>query len=251
MTQTHVYALDFDGVICDSAVETGIAGWKAASCLWPEMPEQCPAAIVKQFCQIRPVLETGYEAIYVVRLLFNQTSPEDILADFDSLKEALQTQLSQDIDDLKRLFGQTRDRWIHSDPEDWLANNPLFSGLQEKLTRVLRNFPCYIVTTKQERFVQQILSANDIHIPAENIYGLERQLKKDAVLVMLQEKHLKQTIQFIEDRLPPLLDAQKHPKLHNIQLYLADWGYNTEQDRQNARQHSIPVIGLEDFLADS
>jgi len=40
---THLfYALDFDGVICDSAVETGITGWKSACTLWQGMPETIP-----------------------------------------------------------------------------------------------------------------------------------------------------------------------------------------------------------------
>ena len=30
MNNSIIYALDFDGVICDSAVETAITGWKAA-----------------------------------------------------------------------------------------------------------------------------------------------------------------------------------------------------------------------------
>ncbi len=248
MTHSIVYALDFDGVICDSAVETGVAGWKAASRLWPDMPTQCPPAIVKQFCLVRPVLETGYEAIFVIRLLFNHTPTEDILADFDSLKQTVKRQLAQNTEDLKQLFGQTRDQWIDTDPEDWLANNPLFDGVKKKLTQTLKKTPCYIVTTKQERFVQQILSANDILIPQENIYGLERQLKKDAILLLLIKKHPEQIIHFVEDRLPPLLDAQNHPQLKDIQLYFADWGYNTETDKQSAREHSIPVIGLQDFL---
>ncbi len=251
MTKSIVYALDFDGVICDSAVETGVAGWKTASLLWPDMPEQCPPEIVKQFCQVRPVLETGYEAIFVIRLLFQQTGITEILAGFDSLKKIIENQLSQNTDDLKQLFGQTRDQWINSNLDDWLANNPLFEGIREKLVRTLQQHPCYIVTTKQERFVQHILSANDIHIPDQNIYGLERQLKKDAILVLLQQHHPEQIIHFVEDRLPPLLDVQQHPQLQKIQLFFADWGYNTEQDRQSAVDHSIPVISLQDFLAET
>jgi phosphoglycolate phosphatase-like HAD superfamily hydrolase len=249
MTQSIVYALDFDGVICDSAVETGVAGWKAASQLWSDMPKQCPPSIVNQFCQVRPVLETGYEAIFVIRLLFTNTSPQEILNDFNALKNTIEQQLSQNTNDLKRLFGQTRDQWIQSDPDDWLSNNPLFEGVQKKLAKILAKYPCYIVTTKQERFVQKILSANNIHFSDENIYGLERKLKKEAILLMLQQKHSEQTIYFFEDRLPPLLDVQQHPQLKNVQLFFADWGYNTDQDRQNAIDQSIQVISLQDFLS--
>ena len=44
MNNSIIYALDFDGVICDSAVETAITGWKAASSIWKDMPEAAPQA---------------------------------------------------------------------------------------------------------------------------------------------------------------------------------------------------------------
>ncbi len=251
MNQSIVYALDFDGVICDSAVETGVAGWKSARKIWPDMPESCPDAIVEQFCRARPVLETGYEAIFVIRLLFENISTESILADFEALKITHQKQLSINEDALKQLFGETRDQWIKSTAADWIKNNPLFPGVKEKLSAVLQNHPCYIVTTKQERFVQQILSANDIKISDQAIFGLERKLKKDAILLMLQQKHPDHTLYFVEDRLPPLLDVQRHPQLKTAQLFFADWGYNTPHDKKQAEAHSIQVIQLNEFLADA
>jgi len=249
MNQSIVYALDFDGVICDSAVETGVAGWKSARKIWPDMPESCPDTIIEQFCRARPVLETGYEAIFVIRLLFENISSESILADFEALKITLQKQLTLSEDELKQLFGETRDQWIKSAADDWIKNNPLFPGVKEKLSAVLQNYPCYIVTTKQERFVQQILSANDINIPDQAIFGLERKLKKDAILLMLQQKHPDQPLHFVEDRLPPLLDVQQHAQLKTTQLFFAAWGYNTADDKKQASVHSIHVIQLNDFLA--
>ena len=35
---SKLYALDFDGVICDSAVETAVTGWRVAQTLWDDMP---------------------------------------------------------------------------------------------------------------------------------------------------------------------------------------------------------------------
>ncbi|HIE02179.1 MAG TPA: HAD family hydrolase, partial [Thiotrichaceae bacterium] len=34
MQKPIVYALDFDGVICDSVIEITFAAWKAAQSLW-------------------------------------------------------------------------------------------------------------------------------------------------------------------------------------------------------------------------
>ncbi|HFD13311.1 MAG TPA: HAD family hydrolase, partial [Crenotrichaceae bacterium] len=51
----HIYALDFDGVICDSAVETGITGWKAATHVWNEMTGVLPdQVLLDAFRRVRP-----------------------------------------------------------------------------------------------------------------------------------------------------------------------------------------------------
>ena len=34
-TTTTIFALDFDGILVDSAAETGHSGWLAAKALWP------------------------------------------------------------------------------------------------------------------------------------------------------------------------------------------------------------------------
>ena len=36
MKQSVIYTLDFDGVVCDSAIETGISGWKAGATIWDD-----------------------------------------------------------------------------------------------------------------------------------------------------------------------------------------------------------------------
>ena len=82
MTHSTIYALDFDGVICDSAVETAITGWKAAGTLWGDMPTAAPQAIIEQFRLIRPMIETGYEAILAMRLLYLEESIEAICNDY-------------------------------------------------------------------------------------------------------------------------------------------------------------------------
>ena len=71
MKKSVIYALDFDGVICDSAIETGITGWKAAIQIWPDMKAPLPSTeLINQFRLARPVIETGFEAILIMRLLY-------------------------------------------------------------------------------------------------------------------------------------------------------------------------------------
>ena len=244
MSQATIYALDFDGVICDSAVETAITGWKAATYVWPDMKNTVPEeAHIEQFRTLRPQLETGYEAILYMRLLQQGESVASIRANIANFIQ----ELGADTALLKQLFGQTRDQWIERARDEWVAMNPLFEGVADKLQQ-LGGQPWYIVTTKQERFVEQILQASQVELPID-IYGLDRKMSKQAVLLELLEKHGQQKIRLIEDRLPTLEGVLANTQLNAIELQLVDWGYNTEQDRTSARAQGIKVVGLSEFLS--
>jgi phosphoglycolate phosphatase-like HAD superfamily hydrolase len=248
MAKIKIYALDFDGVICDSAIETGITGWKVASELWPDMPSAPPSDILEKFRQVRPVMETGYEAILIMRKLFEGIEPRVLLEQFNLQIKTIIRRDEIDIDGLKRRFGDMRDKWILDDLEQWILMNPLFIGLADKL-RKINPQNVYIITTKQERFVSQILKVNNIVFPYKHIYGLDRNLSKQQVLADLLRLHYQQDILFVEDRLPTLLNAISDDRLSEVQLFFADWGYNSEQDKATAKQQaSITTINLDEML---
>jgi phosphoglycolate phosphatase-like HAD superfamily hydrolase len=146
------------------------------------------------------------------------------------------------------LFGETRDRWISDDLDGWVKMNPLFSGVAEKLKNLTNQGVWYIVTTKQERFVSYILDAHQIKIPSDRVFGLDRKMSKEAVLLDLVEKHPKETLCFVEDRLPALLNVINNQGLMTVQLFFARWGYNTEKDILEAEQEVIELIQLDQFL---
>ena len=248
MNNSIIYALDFDGVICDSAVETAITGWKAASRIWNDMPKAAPSDLIDKFRLVRPLIETGYEAMLAMRLLFLEESVDAIYADYSNKIEALLTEAKVTIPELKKLFGETRDNWIENDLTDWINRNPLFANVASKLQRLGRQETWYVVTTKQERFVNQILKANAIELPDERIFGLDRNMNKVEVLKSLLKKHPEQAIYFVEDRLPTLINVLKTPQLATVKLIFALWGYNSADDKANATQQSITLQALTDFL---
>lgn len=248
MKQPIIYALDFDGVICDSAVETGITGWKAAKQIWNDLSTPLPSQqLIEKFRQVRPILETGYEAILLVRLLHDRETVETILNGFSELKQKVIKDNKLDITSLKKTFGATRDIWINDNLNDWVEMNPLFSGVTEKLQN-LGTQDWYIITTKQEHFVKQILTANQIQLADDQIFGLDRKLSKEAILIDLVKRHTPASIYFVEDRLPTLLNVLNNKELDSVKLFFALWGYNTAQDKLDAKQQAIESITLESFL---
>lgn len=245
MTVT-LFALDFDGVICDSALETGLSAWRAARQIWPELTTEIPTELLENFRCVRPALETGFEGILILRALLDGATVVSLLTDFSMQMNAVKRQYQLDDDVLKSLFGTVRDQWIGEDFSGWIANNPLYPGMADFL-REIPSEQLLIITTKQERFVSAILDANGIRVTAAQIYGLERQRSKNAILSEFAGQH-NGAICFVEDRLPTLHKVISEPRLNNIDLWLADWGYNTEDDRHKAEQNKrIKTLALADL----
>jgi phosphoglycolate phosphatase-like HAD superfamily hydrolase len=207
-----------------------------------------PTELIDQFRTIRPILETGYEAILLMRLLYQGEDEQDIFENYSNKTRQALIESGKEIDFLKQLFGETRDIWIKRDLNEWVDMNPLFPGVADKLRKLEQQAYWYIVTTKQERFVTQILQANGINLANDRIFGLGRNINKVEVLTELLAKHSQAEIYFIEDRLPTLVNVLGAKWLESIKLFLADWGYNTKQDIESAQSKSIKIIGIEGFL---
>ena len=81
----HLFALDFDGVVCDSVGESAVSAWRAAAAEWPGEFSSASGADRERVLQglraVRPVVETGYENLLLARLLLERAAePEAILA---------------------------------------------------------------------------------------------------------------------------------------------------------------------------
>lgn len=250
MGNEFLYALDFDGVICDSALETGLAGWKAAGKIWPNLDQKNPPeGLIERFKQVRPAMETGFESILLIKMLIDGEHPEVLLGDFVNKKIKIMEYEDLDEEQLKVIFGQTRDDWVKTDLAQWIQMNPLYQDVVEKIKKLAEAQNCYVVTTKQERFVKQILTANKIQLDESRIYGMEKKMSKENILKRLIQQYPDKTILFLEDRLPALLAVKENGYLESILLNLADWGYNTEKDKRDAREAGINVISQNDFIA--
>jgi len=245
MTAT-IYALDFDGVICDSALETGLSAWRAALRIWPELPAQIPDTVLAGFREVRPALETGFESILIQRCLYDGMPASALLDDFSSQIDNVRQRFQLRNETLKSLFGEVRDSWITDDFASWIANNPLYPGIADFL-RQIPSAQLFIITTKQERFVSAILEANTITLPKAQIFGLERRRSKSDILSEFIREYAGE-ICFVEDRLPTLLQIINEPRLDNVDLWLADWGYNTQKDQQiSAQSTRIQTLALQNL----
>ena len=91
-----VYALDFDGVVCDSEPESSVSGWKHARALWPEIfvddSEATTRRVLDGLKRTRPVVETGFENTLLARCVYEEIpgySVDEILASWGALMPPL------------------------------------------------------------------------------------------------------------------------------------------------------------------
>ncbi|KAL2649328.1 hypothetical protein R1flu_017456 [Riccia fluitans] len=264
----HLYALDFDGVLCDSCGESSLSAIKAAKERWPELfvgvDAKTEAWILESMYTVRPVVETGYENVLLVRLLLEIRRPQEqnsavskgltvegILESWPTTKPQIQKHWNEtDGQELVEFFGRVRDDWIEHDLVEWIKANRFYPGTADSLKFATSTL--YIVTTKQARFAQLLLKAiAGVEIPPDRIYGLGSGPKTE-VLKKLQGRaeHQGLTLHFVEDRLATLRNVIKDPELDKWNLYLATWGYNTEGERLSAAAvPRIHMLDLPDFCA--
>ncbi|CAH9140403.1 unnamed protein product [Cuscuta epithymum] len=260
-----LYALDFDGVLCDSCGESSLSAVKAARVRWPSLFKTVDPLsedwIVDHMHIVRPVIEFGYENLLLVRLLLEIRVPsvrkssvadgltvDDILENWREIKPLITEEWNENVDDLIDLFGKVRDAWMDNDMDTWIGSNRFYPGVADALK--FASSKIYIVTTKQSRFAYSLLrELAGVTIAPGMIYGLGTG-PKVKVLKELQEmpENKGLTLHFVEDRLATLKNVIKEPELDGWNLYLGDWGYNTPKEREEAAQISrIHLLELSDF----
>ena len=233
----NAYALDFDGVLCDSAGETGATGWRAAALIWPgEFPEPPPADYLARFARVRPVLETGFESILIARLLADGVSEAELLARFPALAAPLLARPECARATLIARFGGVRDTWIRTRFADWLALHRFYPGTVATVQRwQAAGAPVYILTTKERRFALALLEHAGLAVPAERVFGLEAGSKVALLRALGRRPELAgATWHFVEDRLKTLAEVAAAPDLTGVRRYLATWGYCTTAEQATA-----------------
>ncbi len=244
-----VLALDFDGVLCDGLKEYFLTAWRAYRSLWQPLDPVPPAGLAESFYRLRPVVETGWEMPLVLRARIQDIDEAAILQDWRAIAEQLLQQ--ERITAAQLMVDWTRDEWIATDLESWLAEHQFYPGVCDRLDAMLRSdLQVAIISTKEGRFIHQLLSQQGIDMTEIQLYGKEVKRSKGDILQELIEIYEDARFWFVEDRVQTLQGIQKRPELAGVELFLADWGYNTDRDRaQAATDPGMHLISLSHFTS--
>jgi hypothetical protein len=257
-TASTVLALDFDGVVCDSEPESSISGWKHAAQLWPDVFHDAShyERVLLGLKRTRPVVETGFENTLLARCLLEETySEEEIRSDWGTIMQSLMQKWRLDRAEMVTGYGAVRDDWMARDLDGWLAPNLVYPGVGEAVleAELSKESDVFIVTTKQARFASAIMTEKaGLTIPPERLFSQTVSgVPKTEVLLMLGA-HSKPGARkiFVEDKMSTLEKVCDREGLEEWELFLVDWGYNTEEERARALANPrIEVVDIATFSA--
>jgi len=249
-----ILALDFDGVICDGLIEYFQVAWRAYCQVWLPANQTPSDDLASRFYQLRPVIETGWEMPVLIKALLAGIDDEKILQKWASIAQQILLEDKLQAKEIATKLDNLRDEWIATDLDGWLSLHRFYPGVVDKIKATLAcQVKLYIVTTKEGRFVQQLLQQQGVTLDKEAIFGKEVKRPKYEILRELIQaaKDKAVSLWFVEDRIKTLQLVKEQTDLENVKLFLADWGYNTQPERNAAENDSrIQLISLSQFAQD-
>jgi hypothetical protein len=155
--------------------------------------------------------------------------------------------------EMVRGYGAIRDDWMAADLESWLEPNLIYPGVGEavRLAETSPDVSVFVVTTKQARFASAIMSRKaNIDIPPERLFSqtVSGVPKTEVLLALQADAAPGARLVFVEDKMSTLEKVCARDGLEKWELFLVDWGYNTEEERARARANPrIRVVDVETF----
>ncbi|MGK7933842.1 MAG: HAD family hydrolase [Microcystaceae cyanobacterium] len=249
-----ILALDFDGVVCNGLREYFQTSQRTYQKIWKSETSVSLEGYAESFYKVRPVIETGWEMPLLIRAMVKGKTESEILQHWPHICADLMEADHLEKEQLIQALDGVRDDWITTNLEEWLGLHQFYSGVISALKKILNSSTkLYIITTKEGRFVKQLLHNQGVEIPQSSIYGKEVKQPKSKTLQLILQDHSEQPnhLWFVEDLLKTLNKVNQEKNLTGISLYLAEWGYNTPEVRASLTDKSnIKLLSLEKFTQD-
>jgi len=248
-----ILALDFDGVICDGLIEYFETSWRTYCQIWQPVNTLPNNGLAEIFYRLRPVIETGWEMPLLIKALAMGMTEDRILLDWQNIAQKLLIENNLTALEVGTKLDSLRDDWIKNDLAGWLSLHRFYPGVVERLQGLIgSDVQPMIVTTKEGRFVRELLLLAGVEMPLGSIIGKEYKKPKHQVLrEFLGEFGEDTVIWFVEDRLKTLLSVKQQSDLIGVRLFLADWGYNTLAERDSVVDFPpVQLLSLYQFSQD-
>ena len=252
-------ALDFDGVISDSAPESFVVAIRTWAGLRPDSNLNGRIALLRRLDREAVQSARTYSEFLELMPLGNRA--EDYAVALDVLERGVSVsdqasydaeRSSQDAEFLLRFhkaFYREREALSRSDPAGWLRLIAPYPEFVELLRRRAGDVMLAIATAKDRRSVELLLRDYGI----SDLFGRERLLDKEVgVSKCAHLEQLQHTlgipfeeITFIDDKVNHLDSVAGL----GVRCVLAGWGYNGPREHELAREHGHLVCQIGDVEA--
>jgi phosphoglycolate phosphatase-like HAD superfamily hydrolase len=257
----QVLALDFDGVISDSAPESFVVALRSYVALRPASPLARDLAELAGGSLARDAVTAARLYARFVELMPLGNRAEDFGVELAALEAGQALRDQADYDAFKRelvagdppfqvafhaRFYLERGAFAEADREGWHALLGPYPEFLSILRRRSADRVLAIVTAKDLASVERLLAGYGIRdlFPAERVLDKETGASKRAHLEELQRRTATpfERIAFVDDKVNHLEDVASL----GVRCALAAWGYNGARERERARACGFDVCGLDD-----
>lgn len=243
-----ILALDFDGVLCDSAIECLINSYNSFNVIEESSIKkvyglgEIATGEVKAFMTFRPLARVAKEYC----LLWHMIKENQAIDPGKNINK--QAKIPADkLEKFNSIFYTQRKEWMEKDIKAWLGHNPLYNGMRETLLKISDRENVFIVSSKDRSAIKAIMEYNELPVDEDKILGSDSGMDKDAVFHKLKEAYSISfsAITFLDDNVNNLLQA----KDMGISVFFASWGYSMNTDKNRINEMCIPMVALENFGA--
>jgi phosphoglycolate phosphatase-like HAD superfamily hydrolase len=245
----RLLALDFDGVICDSAREAFVVAVRTFGETFPEL-RLAPAAetdadLFARFLESMPLGNRAEDYAVTLAALARGVALTDQAA-YDAFHAGIERARLRGF---HKQFYRVRKDWAERDPEGWLARMAPYPGLCDLLRRRAGDVRLAIATAKDRHSVRPILEAYGVSDLFPDGFVLDKdagEKKRTHVeqLAALAGCSASETT-FVDDKVNHLEDVAAA----GARCVLAAWGYNGAREHEIARARGFLICELSDFEA--
>ena len=209
--------LDFDGVICDSAMECFVSSWRAFRGI-SGLPADidAPVDLPEEFLSLRPFIRTGEDFVLIQEIL-QRGIPVHSQMDFDGVAAG---KSEAELREYRKRFYEARTNLLVESREYWLELNMLYSHMKTPLKTASGSDGLRIISTKKPCFIVEILKGNGIFIPESRVYLAPKEGKLPLAAELVEDSEL-DTAVLIDDQIDHITGNNRK----DIQVGLATWGY--------------------------
>ncbi len=253
-----ILAVDYDGVISDSALKSLFVSHNAycrhfgsntkknfgGQCFtfenWEQMKKDYHHEMEK-YKRLRAYVELSCDFLVMTKIIEEQIEVKN-QQDFIRIRN----EMDLDYHFFHELFFQEKERWQKKDFSKWFSLAPVYNQVAAGIKQLLdEGVKVVIATSNLGRAIHPAFHVDYLGFPMElrdifdKNYGKSKSDHMKAIVEQYKVAH--EDIYFIDDQLNYLEETQ----VFGVNVFLAGWGYCTEEQKKIARRKGITVLERE------